>query len=113
MFGPSLEQVAAVENALRAAGLSPGPVAPDRLSIPVTATAAAVEHAFGVTLDRYRLAGGQLGKVLATVAASCRATACTVTVPAETARTVDIKIFASSLWSSPLTAKDRYHYVKA
>jgi subtilase family serine protease len=61
MFGPSLEQVAAVENALRAAGLSPGQVAPDRLSIPVTATAAAVEHAFGVTLDRYRLAGGRLG----------------------------------------------------
>lgn len=61
MFGPSLGQVAAVESALRAAGLSPGPVAPDRLSIPVTATAAAVERAFGVTLDRYRLAGGRLG----------------------------------------------------
>ena len=60
-FGPSLEQVTAVENALRAAGLSPGPVAPDRLSIPVAATASAVEHAFGLTLDRYRLAGGRLG----------------------------------------------------
>jgi subtilase family serine protease len=57
-FGPSLAQVAAVENALRAAGLSPGAVAPDRLSIPVTATAAAIERAFAVTLDRYRLAGG-------------------------------------------------------
>jgi subtilase family serine protease len=61
MFGASLDQVAAVENALRAAGLTPGPAAPDRLSIPVTATAAAIEHAFGVTLDRYRLAGGRLG----------------------------------------------------
>jgi len=61
MFGPSLSQVAAVESALRAAGLSPGAVAPDRLSIPVTATASAVERAFGVTLDRYRLAGGRLG----------------------------------------------------
>ena len=61
MFGPSLGQVATVENALRAAGLSPGAVAPDRLSIPVTATAATVERAFGVTLDRYRLAGGRLG----------------------------------------------------
>jgi subtilase family serine protease len=57
-FGPSLAQVASVENALRAAGLSPGPVSANRLSIPVTATAAAVEHAFGVTLDRYRLPGG-------------------------------------------------------
>ena len=53
------------------------------------------------------------GKVLATAAASCSATACTITVPAETARTIDIKIFASSLWSSPLTAKDRYKYVNA
>jgi subtilase family serine protease len=61
MFGPSLGQVAAVESALRGAGLSPGPVAPDRLSIPVTATASAIEHAFGVTLDRYRLVGGRLG----------------------------------------------------
>jgi hypothetical protein len=33
-------------------------------------------------------------------------------VPAETARTIAIKIFASSLWSSPLTTKDRYKYVK-
>jgi subtilase family serine protease len=61
MFGPSLSQVAGVESALRAAGLSPGPVAADRLSIPVTATAAAIERAFGVTLARYRLAGGRLG----------------------------------------------------
>jgi hypothetical protein len=52
------------------------------------------------------------GKVLATVAASCSATKCTITVPAEATRTIDIKIFASSLWSSPLTAKDRYKYVK-
>ena len=61
MFGPSLAQVAAVQSALRAAGLSPEPVAPDRLSIPITATASAIEHAFGVTLNRYRLAGGRLG----------------------------------------------------
>jgi len=51
-------------------------------------------------------------KVLATVSASCSATKCTITVPAETARTIAIKIFASSLWSSPLTTKDRYKYVK-
>ena len=59
-FGPSLAQVAAVENALRSAGLSPGDVSADRLAIPVTATAAAIEHAFGITLDRYRLAGGRV-----------------------------------------------------
>jgi len=59
-FGPSLAQVAAVENALRSVGLSPGDVSANRLAIPVTATAAAIEHAFGVTLDRYRLRGGRM-----------------------------------------------------
>jgi hypothetical protein len=59
-FGPSLTQVAAVENALKAAGLSPGPVSSDRLDIPVTATASALERGFGVTLDRYRMAGGRV-----------------------------------------------------
>ena len=51
-------------------------------------------------------------KVLATVGASCSATKCTIIVPAESARTIDIKIFALSLWSSALTSKDRYRYVK-
>jgi subtilase family serine protease len=60
LFGPSLGQVATVERALRAAGLSPGRVASDRLSIPVTATALAVERAFRVDLVRYRLPGGRV-----------------------------------------------------
>jgi subtilase family serine protease len=59
-FGPSLAQVAAVENALRSAGLSPGEVSADRLSIPVTATASAIERAFGIALDSYRLPGGRV-----------------------------------------------------
>jgi subtilase family serine protease len=59
-FGPSLAQVAEVENALRSAGLSPGGVSANRLAIPVTATAASIEHAFGITLDSYRLPGGRL-----------------------------------------------------
>ncbi|HEX3489378.1 MAG TPA: S53 family peptidase [Streptosporangiaceae bacterium] len=58
-FGPSLARVAAVQNALRQAGLSPGRVSADRLSIPVTATAAAVERAFRITLGSYRLPGGR------------------------------------------------------
>ena len=59
-FGPSLAQVAAVDNALRSTGLSPGQVSANRLAIPVTATAAAIGHAFGITLDSYRLAGGRM-----------------------------------------------------
>jgi subtilase family serine protease len=60
MFGPTLSQVAAVDAALRAAGLSPGQVTADRLTIPVTATASAIEHAFGISLLRYRLSGGRV-----------------------------------------------------
>jgi subtilase family serine protease len=59
-FGPSLQQVAAVAKALKAAGLSPGQVTSNRLAIPVTASAAAIEHAFGITLDQYRLPGGRV-----------------------------------------------------
>jgi subtilase family serine protease len=59
-FGPSLSQVATVERALRAAGLTPGQVASDRLSIPVTATALTIERAFRVSLVRYRLKGGRV-----------------------------------------------------
>ena len=59
-FGPSLAQVAAVSDALRSAGLSPGPVSANRLSIPVTASVAAIEQAFGITLDQYRLPGGRV-----------------------------------------------------
>jgi subtilase family serine protease len=60
MFGPTPDQVAAVEAALKAAGLTPGPVSADRLRIPVTATAAQVEHAFGTPLVNYRLPGGRV-----------------------------------------------------
>jgi subtilase family serine protease len=73
MFGPTPDQVAAVEVALKAAGLSPGPVSADRLRIPVTATAAQVERAFGTPLVNYRLPGGRVAYANAaapTIAAS-------------------------------------------
>ncbi len=59
-FGPSLAQVAAVKDALRSAGLRPGPVSANRLSIPVTASAGAIERAFGIALEQYRLPGGRV-----------------------------------------------------
>ncbi len=59
-FGPSLAEVAAVQNALRAQGLSPGPVTADRLAIPVTGTAAAIEKGLGTALASYRLPGGRV-----------------------------------------------------
>ena len=59
-FGPTLAQVAAVENALRSAGLSPGAVTANRLTIPVTASAAAIDRAFGIQLVSYRMPGGRV-----------------------------------------------------
>jgi len=59
-FGPTLSEVLAVEASLRAMGLSPGRVTANRLAIPVTATAAVAERAFGVSLERYRLAAGRV-----------------------------------------------------
>jgi subtilase family serine protease len=60
MFGPALSSVAAVQAALRQAGLSPGRVTSNRLIIPVTAPAAALERAFGTPLVRYRLPAGRV-----------------------------------------------------
>jgi len=59
-FGPTLTEVTAVDNALRGAGLSPGAVSANRLSIPVTATAAAIDHALGTDLVQYRMPGGRV-----------------------------------------------------
>jgi subtilase family serine protease len=59
MFGPSASQVNVVQSALRARGLSPGPLAADRLSFDVTATAGTVERAFDVSLHTYQLPDGR------------------------------------------------------
>lgn len=59
-FGPTLAQVTAVDNALRSVGLSPGAVSANRLSIPVTASAAAIDHALGTDLTSYRMPGGRV-----------------------------------------------------
>jgi subtilase family serine protease len=59
-FGPTADQVTQVENSLRAVGLTPGQPSDDRLSIPVTGTAAQVQRAFGTTLASYRLKGGRV-----------------------------------------------------
>jgi subtilase family serine protease len=60
LFGPTSAQLALVQRALRTAGLTPGPVSANRLSIPVTATAGAISRAFGISLLGYRLPGGRV-----------------------------------------------------
>ena len=59
-FGPTLAAIAAVRAALRQARLSPGAVSANRLYIPVTASAAAIERAFGISLVQYRMPGGRV-----------------------------------------------------
>ena len=59
-FGLSSSAIARVSSTLAGLGLHPGAVDPDRLYIPVTGTASAVERAFGVRLVSYRLPGGRV-----------------------------------------------------
>lgn len=56
-FGATSAEVGAVRTSLRARGLHPGPVSAGGLSIPVTATAWQLEHAFEVSLSRLSLPG--------------------------------------------------------
>jgi Pro-kumamolisin, activation domain len=58
-FGASSAAIASVRSALAARGLHPGAISANHLSIPVTATASALESAFSVHLAQYRLAGGR------------------------------------------------------
>jgi hypothetical protein len=60
LFGPSEATVAEVERALRATGLTPGPVARDHLAIPVVGTVGDVERAFHTSLAGYRLPNGRI-----------------------------------------------------
>jgi subtilase family serine protease len=59
-FGASAAEVAAVDAALKAAGLTPGPVSSDGLFIPLTATVAQAKSAFGTGFAGYQTAGRTL-----------------------------------------------------
>jgi subtilase family serine protease len=57
-FAPTAATVASVQRSLRAHGLRPGPPSANGLSIPIDATGPAVEHAFSLSLARFRLRSG-------------------------------------------------------
>lgn len=57
-FGPTPAAVQTVESSLRAHGLTPGPLSPNRLSFVLSAPAARLAGAFATAFERYRLAGG-------------------------------------------------------
>jgi subtilase family serine protease len=62
-FGATEDQVQAVQSNLRAHGLAVGPVSPNRLSIPVTGTAAQVGRAFSVSFRKLSLSRGRTATV--------------------------------------------------
>ena len=59
-FGPTAAQVATVRDALLARGLQVGEPTANALSLPVSATAAEAEAAFGVALERVKTADGRV-----------------------------------------------------
>jgi hypothetical protein len=61
-FGPTQATVNAVTSQLRSEGLRVTSVAPDGLMIDFSGTAAAVERAFGTSLQRVRLADGSVAQ---------------------------------------------------
>ncbi|HZP54015.1 MAG TPA: S53 family peptidase, partial [Actinocrinis sp.] len=56
-FGASAAEVAAVDAALKSAGLTPGPVSADGLFIPVSTTVGQAKSAFGTNFAGYTFAG--------------------------------------------------------
>ncbi len=59
-FGPTRGTVASVRRALIGAGLHPGAVSSNDLSIPIRATAAGLSSAFSTGFRRFRVAGGRI-----------------------------------------------------
>ncbi|MGA9860459.1 MAG: protease pro-enzyme activation domain-containing protein [Solirubrobacteraceae bacterium] len=68
-FGATRSQIHRVTAGLRAHGLRPGPVSAGGLSIPVAASAGALEQAFSVSLSRLALPGRRAAIVAGTRAA--------------------------------------------
>ncbi|HEY5189184.1 MAG TPA: protease pro-enzyme activation domain-containing protein [Solirubrobacteraceae bacterium] len=58
-FGAAPDRVAAISSALRAAGLTVGAPAANGLSLPVSGSTAAVEHAFATSIAGVQLPGGR------------------------------------------------------
>jgi subtilase family serine protease len=60
LFGADSAQIGAVRDSLRRHGLSPGAASANGLSIPVTAGAGALAHAFSIGFHRLALPGGRV-----------------------------------------------------
>jgi subtilase family serine protease len=59
-FGPTPQAIQSVDQALRGAGLHPGAISGNHLSIPVRATAAQLSSAFSTGFQQYQLSSGRV-----------------------------------------------------
>ena len=59
-FGAAPSTIAAVDSALSARGLAPGPVSADDMVVPVVTTVSRAESAFGTSIVQYRLRSGRV-----------------------------------------------------
>ncbi len=62
-FGPSPTTIASVRAWLSGRGLDVGPTSGDGLIVPISGTAAQIDHAFDVGLEQYRLPSGRVVRV--------------------------------------------------
>ncbi|HUC37834.1 MAG TPA: S53 family peptidase, partial [Acidimicrobiales bacterium] len=62
-FGPAASTVAAVRTWLSGVGLRVGPTSSDALIVPVEGSAAAMERAFDVSFEQYRLPSGRVARL--------------------------------------------------
>ncbi len=59
-FGAAPSTIDAVDSALSAVGLTPGPVSSDGMIVPVSTTVGQAESAFGTSIVQYRLRSGRI-----------------------------------------------------
>ena len=109
-FGPTPSTIASVKSQLQSSGLTVTNVAPDGLIVHFSAPASHVETAFHTGLERYRLAGGALG----------RARTAPVRVPAAIAKDVTavigldttMKLRPSAILHAPRSARGTHAAAK-
>jgi hypothetical protein len=62
-FGPDPSTITAVRDWLSGRGLSVGPTSGDGLIVPISGSAAQIDHAFDTSLEQYRLPSGRIVRV--------------------------------------------------
>lgn len=77
-FGPTTAELRAVQASMRAHGLTPGAPSANRLAVPVSGTAGAIERAFSLSFRRVVTSGGRVAILASAAPALDRGIAATV-----------------------------------